>query len=35
MFLYAELMIKIIEVLDNPDDIEKEMQDLPHGLEQA
>jgi hypothetical protein len=35
MFLYARLMMSIIREIDNPYEIETELDNLPDGLEQA
>ena len=35
MFLYAKLVMHIVKTQDNIEDIRKETENLPNGLEQA
>lgn len=35
MILYAKLMMQMLKSLDNPDEIRKELRNLPEGLDQA
>jgi hypothetical protein len=35
MFLYAKLMMDVVKALDNPQEIQQEVENLPEGLDQA
>jgi hypothetical protein len=35
MFLYAKLMINVVKALDNPQEIQQEIENLPDGLDRA